>query len=214
MKLELKLAAALKTLAAQGSQVESTASGVLAIVKSAGAINEATFDGLVEKAYEANGWNPKAGRPANGSKPLEAAPDTVRVYVTIVRRAIRLGLRVGRYDTFTALRTALERKAPRLVKTKRTGRKGRKGQPQLARIPKDLEQNFVGVEIETPREPNGALFHDLAATFVRLKKEEDRAEMGREIAALLHRWLPKAGVASIAKKVNGNGHVKAEKQAA
>jgi hypothetical protein len=203
MKIEKKLAAAFKTLAAQGSQIESTASGVLAIVKSANAVNEQAFDALIELAYEANGWNAKVGRPTAGAKKLEAAPETVRTYVTTVRRAIRIGLRVGSYDTFTALRTALERKTqPRLV---RSGRKARKGSKKAqvatnghARIPKAVENDFVGISIEgNPRDPNGALFHDLAATFIKLPPEP-RSDMGRELSQLLHKYLPKAGVPTLA----------------
>lgn len=199
MKIHTRLAAAFKTLAMQGVQIESTASSVLKIVKSAGAVTEEKFDALVEKAYVANGWNPKPGRPAKGAKPQEAAPDTVRTYVTIVRRAIRVGLRVGSYATFTALRTALERKSqPRIV-----GRKGRKGGRKgngngHARIPKAVENDFVGVAIEQPRDPNGALFHDLAATFIKLPAES-RAALGRDLAALLHKYLPMAGVATLRK---------------
>ncbi len=196
MKSSAKLARAFTTLAAQGEQLDSTASAVLSIVQGAGAVNEERFEELVAEAYAVNKWNSDVGRPKNGAEKLAAAPNTVRTYVTIMRRAIRVGLRIGRYDTFTALRTALERKVqPRAVSARRGSRKGRKtAAVQTARIPKDLAASFVGVEIEQPREPNGALFHDLAATFVGLKKEDDRTEMARELTALLHKWLPKAGV--------------------
>ena len=215
MKPAQKLARAFTALAQQGEQIDSTASTVLGIVKGAGAVNEKSFDELVAEAYEKNGWNAQVGRPANGSEPKDAAPNTVRTYVTIMRRAIRVGLRIGRYGTFTALRTALEKNArPQLVRQgKKVKRK--RGAQQIARIPKDLAANFVGIEIEQPREKNGALFHDLAATFVGLKREEDRAEMGREIAALLHRWLPKAGIPSLVKLPRANGHaVTQERKAA
>ena len=212
MKAAQKLARAFVSLAQQGEQIDSTASAVLGIVKGAGAVNEKLFDELVAQAYEKNGWNAEVGRPKNGAKPLAAAPNTVRTYVTIMRRAIRVGLRIGRYDTFTALRTALERKAqPRIVR----GRQGKKrGAAPVARIPKDLASSFVGVAVESPQVPNGALFHDLAATFVGLKREEDRAEMGRELTVLLHKWLPKAGVASVVGRRTRVAVIPAERKAA
>lgn len=216
MKTSQKLARAFISLAQQGEQIDSTASSVLSIVKGAGAVSEEKFDALVSDAYAANGWNTQVGRPANGAEKKGAAPNTVRTYVTILRRAIRVGLHIGRYDTFTALRTSLEKKAhPRLVQARGASKraKGRKNGADIARIPKDLQQNFVGIEIETPRVSNGALFHDLAATFVGLKKEEDRAAMGRELAALLHKWLPRAGVPVVSTRRQEAGRIEARKAA-
>lgn len=220
MKTEQKLARAFKTLAEQGEQIDSTASSVLSIVKGAGAVNEEKFDELVAAAYAANKWNAQVGRPANGAPVLEAAPSTVRTYVTIMRRAIRVGLRIGRYDTFNALRTALERKSqPRLVRAGKKGRKGRAAPAvsqitldtgvERAQIPAPVQNDFVGVAIENPSTPNGALFHDLGTTFINLP-EGERAELGRELSMLLHKYLPLVKVQSLAvartKRGRGNGH--------
>jgi hypothetical protein len=190
MKAEQKLARAFQALAEQGSTLDTTASQILGIVKGARALNEERFDRMVEAAYTAAGWNPTPGRPKQGEDPKGAVPDTVRTYVTIIRRALRMGMKVGRYETFTALRTALEKRAhPPTRKT------GHANGASVTQIPSAVKQDFVGIAIEKPREPNGALFHDLSATFIRLP-EKQRSEMGRKLNALLHEYLPMIGVKS------------------
>jgi hypothetical protein len=194
MKAEQKLARAFQALAEQGATMDSTASQILGIVKGARALNEERFDRMVEAAYTAAGWNPTPGRPKAGEEPKGAVPDTVRTYVTIVRRALRLRLKVGRYETFTALRTALEKKAR--PKPARAGKKnGHANGAAIAHLPQAVREDFVGIAIEKPREANGALFHDLSATFIRLP-EKQRSEMGRKLNALLHEYLPMIGVKS------------------
>lgn len=194
MKAEQKLAKAFQALAEQGETLESTASQILGIVKGARALNEERFDRLVEAAYTAAGWNPTPGRPKKGEEPKDAVPDTVRTYVTIIRRALRLGMKVSRYETFTALRTALEKKAR--PKSARRTRHAPAANDVLAELPQSVREDFIGVAIEKPRESNGALFHDLSATFIRLP-EKARTEMGRKLNALLHEYLPMIGVESI-----------------
>jgi hypothetical protein len=185
MKAEQKLAKAFQALAEQGETMDSTASQILGIVKGAHALNEERFDRMVESAYTAAGWNATPGRPKQGEEPKGAVPDTVRTYVTIVRRALRLGMKVGRYETFTALRTALDKKArPKAAKSGRaTPVNG------SAHIPASVKEDFIGIAIEKPQEPNGALFHDLSTTFMRLP-DRVRAEMGRKLNALLHEYMP------------------------
>lgn len=166
MKASQKLARAFKALVEQGEQLDSTASAVLSIVKGAHAVNEKKFDELVAAAYAANGWNSQVGRPANGSERKDAAPNTVRTYVAIMRRALSMGMHIARYDTFTALRTAMEKKAqPRAV---RQGKKGRKATRSTAAVPKLMAPDFIGVEIERPQEFNLSLFHDLPILYMRL----------------------------------------------
>lgn len=196
MKAEQKLAKAFQALAEQGDAMDSTASQILGIVKGARALNEERFDRMVEAAYTAAGWNATPGRPKQGEEPKGAVPDTVRTYVTIIRRALRLGMKVGRYETFTALRTALEKKShPKPVRGRKAGR-APAANDAFAELPQSVREDFVGVAIEKPRESNGALFHDLSATFIRLP-EKARTEMGRKLNALLHEYLPLIGVESI-----------------
>lgn len=192
MKVEQKLARAFQALAEQGDAMDSTASQILGIVKGARALNEERFDRMVEAAYTAAGWNATPGRPKQGEEPKGTVPDTVRTYVTTIRRALRLGMKAGRYATFTALRTALEKKA-----RPKPARPARKNGHTVSALPPAVKQDFIGIEIDKPGESNGALFHDLSATFIRLP-EKARTEMGRKLNALLHEYLPMIGVKSFA----------------
>lgn len=191
MKAEQKLAKVFQALVYQSTALDSTASQILGIVKGARALNEERFDRMVEAAYTAAGWNAAPGRPKNGEEPKGAVPDTVRTYVTIIRRALRLGMKVSRYATFTALRTALEKRVrPKPARGSRTRH------ANGTQIPSAFKEDFVGITIEKPREQNGALFHDLTATFL-LLPDKPRAEMGRKLNALLHEYLPLIGVKSL-----------------
>jgi hypothetical protein len=190
MKIEAKLARAFQVVATQEQRMETTASSILSIVRGAKALTAKKFDGLVERAYAANGWNARPGRPNGDGPAKDAVPDTVRTYVTTIRRAIRARLKVAKFTTFSALRTALAEKAERTAGTATAAARTPTARANgHARIPKDLEQNFVGVAIEQPAEPNGALFHDLAATYVKLPQEH-RDMLGRQLAKLLHKYLP------------------------
>lgn len=196
MKTEVKLARAFKAVASQEQQLESTASSILAIVRGAKALTAKKFDTLVEAAYEAAGWNTRPGRPSGDEPAKDAVPDTVRTYVTVIRRAIRVKLKVGTFKTFSALRTALaEKTAPTPIRPTRAAAGPTKANGNgHARIPKDLTENFIGIEVDKPAEPNGALFHDLATTYIKLP-DEHRNMLGRQLARLLHKYLPLASPA-------------------
>lgn len=181
MKTETKLAKVFTTIATEGGRLESTAAGVLAIVKDAGINDVEAFDEAVKAAYAANGWNQTAGRPSPDSK-AESVPDTVRTYVSWIRSALREGLRVSRFETFQELRNALAKKRGIRV-VKKTANGG-------ARVPKDLAHDFEGIEI-AGAQPNGAVMHDLALVFIKLPPD-DRALLGRQLNRLAHTWLPKA----------------------
>lgn len=182
MNIEAKLARALRTVAEQGQQLESTAAAVLGIIKDAKALTIAKFDKLVRAAYKENGWNARSGRPTAGTAPLEAVPGTVRTYVTAIRRAMRAKLKVGKYKTFTALRTALDAKGGASRRT------GRKNGGNVLRLAAPIAMNFVGVEVEE-KKPNGSLFHDLAITYARLPKEQQPL-FERQAKRLLEKYAP------------------------
>lgn len=189
MKTESKLAKAFLAIATQENALDSTASTVLAIVKDVRGLNGEKFDDLVKAAYDAAGWNTRPGRPDADAEKRGEVPATVRTYVTVIRRALRVGIRVSRFATFSALRVALAAKTVH----EGGGRGGRRTAHAngVARIPKDLAQNFIGVAIEKPKDANGALFHDLASTYLALP-EEHRNVLGRQLNALLVKYRPLA----------------------
>lgn len=191
MKIESKLARAFRAVATSGEQLETTASAILAIVKSAKALTVARFDKLVEAAYEANGWNTRPGRPSAGEEPKGEVPGTVRTYVTIVRRAMRERIKVAKFPTFTALRTELEAKeGGARARPGRGGKKRGRNGHNVLRLPAPVAQSFVDVEIEKP-ELNGAVFHDLGVVYAKLPTEH-QSMLGRQLNKLLHKYLPLA----------------------
>lgn len=183
MKIETKLAKVFTTLAAEEARTESTASSMLLAVKDSGIRTIEEFDEAVQQAYTANGWNARQGRPAADSEAIDV-PGTVRTYVSWIRSAFRAGLKVGRFKTFHELRKALaDKRGIRAVPD-------RKIHPPVS-FPKEVVEDFNGVTLDTPNKPNGALFHDLAAVFVHLPKE-NRSILGRQLNRLLHTYLPAA----------------------
>jgi hypothetical protein len=203
MKTENKLAKVFKDLASQEHTLDSIAGRVLSIVKDVRGLNEEKFDALVREAYEANGWNIRPGRPENGAEPRADVPSTVRTYVTVIRRSLRLGLKVARYNSFSALRVALVAKSVRMAANEDGDDEGGgRGRAQTSprrigtingasRLPKDVQESFVGVAIEKPKDVNGALFHDLAAVFIGLP-DAHRDVLGRQLNKLLVKYRPLA----------------------
>ena len=194
MKTEAKLARVLSDLAASHSKLDSTAGEILAIIKSEDVRSVKRWDGLVRAAYTANGWNPSPGRPsgkalqsAKGQK--ERVPPTVRTYVSTVRRAIRASLAVTKYRSFTALRADLAKRTDPAAKD-----------PAL---PRAVRQSFIGVSVAEPRQPNGALFHDLGAVYITLPAEH-RDVLGRQLARLLMKYLPLANIVAPKPSAAGN----------
>lgn len=177
MKIEVKLANTFKAIVEQADRTDTVASQMLAICKAAKAFTIEKFDNLVAAAYEEAGWNPRGGRPTNGDR-RPNVPNTVRTYVSIVRRAIRARMKIGKYATFSALRAALLKK--KVDREPRTS-------ASPASLPSEVRNDFVGVSLATPEEPNGALFHDLAWTFLNLPKDQ-RSLFGRQLSRLLHMW--------------------------
>lgn len=186
LRVETQLARVFASVADSEQSLETTASGILAIVKDNKIATVDRWDEAVEAAYEANGWNKRAGRPTNGEEPKQPVPATVSSYAALVRTALRNRMKVYKYDTFTALRVAL---------AKRNGRADHRGGNGSSIAPGGklnltgpVAESFVDVDIQKA-EPNGALFHDLAVTYARLPAEH-QAMLGRQLARLLHKYMP------------------------
>jgi hypothetical protein len=190
LKVETQLARVFASVADSEQSLETTASGILAIVKDNKITTVDRWDESVAAAYEANGWNKRAGRPSNGDEPKKPVPTTVSSYVAIVRTALRNKMKVYKYDTFTALRVAI---------AKRNGRADHRGNGNSRLLPGGklklvgpVAESFIDVDIQKA-EPNGALFHDLAVVYATLPAEH-QSMLGRQLAKLLHKYLPLARV--------------------
>ena len=157
MRPETKLARVFTELVDGGKRLDSVASGILAIVAEAKVRAVEEFNPIVSAAYEANGWNPRPGRPSAETKGMEEVPGSVRTYVTTVRRAFRRGINVAGCRTFYELRKALRGTKAR----KRSAFKG---------LDKSAQVNFQGVEIQSDIDFNGAIIHDIGVLYARLTK--------------------------------------------
>lgn len=185
LRADTHLAKVFASIADSEQSLESTASGILALVKEHAIRKIEQWDEVVSAAYEKNGWNTRAGRPNGDDTPKQPVPNTVSSYVALVRQALRAGMKLARFDTFTALRVAL---------AKRSGRTDHRGSPRAGRsapmrkLLENVAESFVGVEIQQS-EPNGALFHDLGVVYAKLPPDH-QAMLGRQLSRLLHKYLP------------------------
>jgi hypothetical protein len=183
LKVETQLARVFASVADSEQSLETTASGILAIVKDNKINTVDRWDEAVGAAYEANGWNTRAGRPNGDETPRKPVPATVSSYAALVRTALRNKMKVAKYETFTALRVAIAKRNGksdhRGGKTAPGGRLNLKGA---------VAESFVDVDIQKS-EPNGALFHDLAVVYAKLPTDH-QAMLGRQLARLLHKYMP------------------------
>lgn len=184
MKTEMKLAKVFANIATEEQTLESTAAGILAIVKENKVTKVEKWDELVKAAYEANGWNTRAGRPSSGEVARLPVPQTVSSYAALVRQALRSKVKVFKYDTFTALRVDLAKRSGRA--DHRTGTTTVANDPA---VPEGVKAGFVGVALRQPTKPNGSLFHDLSAVYIALP-EGPRAEFEKQLNRLLAKYLP------------------------
>jgi hypothetical protein len=181
MKAGTALARVFQGIAESEKSTESTAAGILSIIKEKGVTKLDKWNEAVREAYEKNGWNVRAGRPNGDEIARGPVPETVAQYVSLVRRAISSKLRVASYDSFTALRAAMAR---------RNGRADHRGAAGRG-LPKDFREDFRGVPIANHSETNGALFHDLAAVFIHLPVDH-RSMFGRQLNQLMAKYMPLA----------------------
>lgn len=182
------LAAPFKALAEAGEAVEATAARLLRSIRAEGITDVAGFDAAYTAACAANGWNTRPGRPA---KDRRAIPHTVRTYAWEIRSALRVGIDVGACKSMHDLR--MKRQAEKAARTATTS-----DEAEPFEVPVEVQQDLEGVRVVAPRQPNGALFHDLIAVFLGLPGEQ-RPLYGRQLSRVMHRYLPAANLAKPAE---------------
>jgi hypothetical protein len=176
------LAVSLAQIATTGAEVEKAATGLLTSIRAAGITTLAAFDEAVKAAYDANGWNTRPGKPTEDRR---SVPHTVRTYVWEIRSAFRAGVEVQRMKSMYDIRMA--KKAIKEANTGAEGTGGLEVASPLTDLPPEVVQDLEGVRVLAPRQPNGALFHDLIACFITLEPEQ-RSVFGRQLARILHRY--------------------------
>jgi len=147
--------------------IEATASQILEVVKLNDTNTLDKFNLLVSAAYERNGWSRRQGRPKAGDVP---APRAVQVYVSTIRRAYRMGIKVLKCDNMQAVRDALT--------------KPRGNQP-------DVNPELKGVQVAASNSLNGAVWHDVLVVWEHIPAEEQQA-LEASVRKLLERYVKKA----------------------
>lgn len=152
--------------------LEGVAAGILHAVKANNAHTLDQFNDMVAEAYGRNGWSQRAGRPAVGSSE-KPAPEAVKVYVSTVRAAYRMQLKVLTFDTMGALRIAIREKRAASAEAK----------------PKSPE--LRGVQLTTETSLNGALWHDAMVVWDHLPAEQ-RELFETQVRRLLAKYTKQA----------------------
>ncbi len=165
------LANTFRRIAAAAEKLEDTASHILKVVADINASDLETFDQLVREAYRQNGWNERPGRPS--TEAATTVPKIVRTYVSEIRAAFRLGLKVRTFESFYQLRMAIREKREQLEAEANVAAKS---WPALR-----------GVKVSSPDKLNGALFHDLIVIYDHLD-EESGAALERSVKRLLGKY--------------------------
>lgn len=154
--------------------MEDISKGILAAIKAAKATTLDKFNAMVEEAYKANGWSQKAGRRLPGDTTI-SAPRAVTFYVSTVRAAYRLKLKVMAYELMQAVRDDIAAARKIIRYAERT-----KSQPVQA-------PEVVGIQVEQEHALTGALWHDAVVLWEHLPGEQ-RALFEGQVRRLLAKY--------------------------
>lgn len=141
--------------------MEAISKGILAAIKEAKATTLNKFDAMVAEAYKANGWSQKAGRKSPGDT-TKSAPRAVTFYVSTIRAAYRLKLKVVTYDLVQAVRDDI-------AKARKAARDAEKAKVQPVVAP-----DLAGVTIKNPDELTGEFWHDVLFFATKLPAEQQQ----------------------------------------
>lgn len=155
-QVHVKLAGVLHNIATASAQMDDLAGDILAVLRKHKVSTLSKFESVAAAAYEANGWQKGGGRPKKGEE-REPIPDAVKVYMSQIRKAYRLKLKVTTYNSMYDLRQAVTNKA----------RKQRADDVEK-------EPQLTGVEVSTPDKFNGAALHDAIVFYMALDDDGKR----------------------------------------
>ena len=142
--------------------MEDISKGILAAIKTAKATTLNKFNAMVEEAYKKNGWSQKAGRRSPGDTTI-SAPRAVTFYVSTIRSAYRLKLKVANYDLLQAVRDDI-------AKARKAARDAEKAKAR----PEEVAPDLAGVSIKNPDELTGDFWHDVLFFATKLPPEQQQ----------------------------------------
>lgn len=163
----LELATVFNRITKAHGTLESTASQILEVVRLNDANSLDKFNALVTAAYDSNGWSTRQGRPRPGDV---SAPQAVQVYVSTLRRAYRMGIKVLKLNSMEEVRREI--------------RKNTRGdQPEP---PPELK----GVQVAATGALNGALWHDVLVVWEHIPPEEQQS-LEASVRRLFEKYVKK-----------------------
>lgn len=178
MKKPQELAVIFAHIAEVAGTLDSHAAQMLAAIKLAGCDHLEEFNAMVSDAYAKNSWSQVQGRPSADST-LKPAPDAVKLYVSTVRAAYRLGLQVTTYESMGALRVAIK-------EARAAVREEKEIVP-----PEEVSPELKGVQFTDNDELTGATMHDVLVLYKHLP-ENSQIKLVEEIRKLVVRYVKAA----------------------
>lgn len=155
------------------NQLDDVASRILTAIKEAKADTLDKFNELTWRAYDAKGWSRRIGAPVAGDVP---APSAVKVYVSTIRAAYRLGVKLLDLSAISEVRKA--------VKAARTG--------LAASTPKaDPVPELKGVHLDKANKLTGNLWHDAIFLWENLPDSQQKA-LEDKVRKLVEQYTRKA----------------------
>lgn len=158
--------------------MEDISKGILSAIKDAKANTLNKFNAMVEGAYKANGWSQKRGQRKPGDT-TTTAPKAVTFYVSTIRGAYRLKLKVMAYDLMQAVRDDM-------AKARKAERDAEKAK-QRAKVEPVQAPEVVGIQLQQENALTGALWHDAVVLWEHLP-DEQRALFEGQVRRLLTKY--------------------------
>lgn len=158
--------------------VEEVAGQILVAIKEANAATLDDFNLMVYEAYDKKGWSRRIGRPLEGDVP---APVSVKVYVSTIRAAYRLGVNPIDYGTIDTLRKAIRSARSTIAAAEAAS----------APKPEPIPEQVQGVTVEGPTALTGSLWHDAIVLWENLP-EAAQSELEEKVRKLVAAYTRKA----------------------
>lgn len=154
-------------------QVDDVAGGLIQLAKENKCATKDEFNVVIYAGYDAKGWSYRIGRPQPGDVP---APDSIRTYVSEIRRAYDLDVKVLEMKSISELRKAIKSKKPAAA----PATPAQSGPDEL-----------IGVSIKKANHLTGNLFHDVIVLWENLP-ESQQAKLEKVLRKAVAEFMPKA----------------------